>query len=337
MKLDVTVVMTVRETFSTSMTALTSVLGNIPESVVVIFVASGVPDETMKELKKIASGRKVEFLEIDVFLTPTQARNIAMKSVATRYVAFVDNDVIVQENWLEALVECAVEENATLVVPLVFEHYPLWQYIHIAGGESQIIETPEGHRVCHQLPHSMHHDNVADPKEFKRSETTLVEFHTLLAETEFIHEIGGMDEEIRCMFEEWDICIQAMNLKKRIFFEPKSKITYLAPRNPSVDDIRYFDLRWSEHWLNESIERMITKYQLTPNMGNLKAGRTFVKDHRLHKYWTVRLQLRKVFGQKISDVIMNRVVAYWDKLNNDRVIDADYQAWKKYTENIPTS
>jgi GT2 family glycosyltransferase len=328
---DVTVVMTIRETFSTSVTALTSILENTSNEVEIVFIASGFPEYTMADLRKIAGGRNVNFIEIDQFLTPTQARNIALTYVKTKYVAFVDNDVIVQEKWLDHLVECAAEENATLVVPLIFERFPPWRYIHVAGGEGKIIQTPEGHRVCHQLPHFMHHDSEKTPVEFERSESTLVEFHTLLGEVEFFKEIGGMDEEIRCMYEEWDVCIQAIKRNKKIFFEPKSKIAYLPPRNVNEDDIRYFNLRWSEHWLNESVQRMIDKYDLTPGMGNLKAGRTFVKDHRLHKYGKLRKHLQAVLGNKGASVFMNRIVSILDKFSNSIVIRDDYKKWRAYT------
>jgi GT2 family glycosyltransferase len=333
MGLDVTVVMTIRETFSTTITSLNSILENTSEDVRIIVVSSAFPGDVLSQIEELAKDNPIDIVRVDNYQTPTQARNEALTHVTTRYVAFVDNDVMVKPNWLSALVTCADEEDAAMVVPLIYERYPLWKYIHIAGGESAILETENGERVCHQLPYYMHHDNEADPKTFERCESTLVEFHTVLVEMKFLTDVGGMDAEIRCMFEEWDICIQAMRLNRKIFFEPKSEIAYLAPRNPNSDDLRYFDLRWSDKWVNESVQRMIEKYDLTPNTGNLKAGRTFVKDHRLHKHFKIRNQLRGVLGHKVSDVFMNRVVAYWDKVTNDALVRDDYEEWKSYTEN----
>ncbi|WP_025896843.1 glycosyltransferase family 2 protein [Sneathiella glossodoripedis] len=328
----VTIVMTIREIFSTSVKSLSSVLEHSPRDVKILFVASRFPDLTLDELKKVSENRNVEFIEIDQYLTPTQARNLALKSVTTKYVVFIDNDVIVQDGWLKNLVDCAVEEGAALVVPLIYERFPPWRYIHVAGGEGKLIETPEGQRICHQLPYYTHHDSQTNPVEFERQKTTLVEFHTVLAEVDFLKEIGGLDEQIRCMYEEWDLCIQAMRRNKKIFFEPKSKVSYLPPKNVSNDDIRYFNLRWSESWLNESVARMISKYDLTPGTGNLKAGRTFVKDHRLYKYVKTKKFLEKIFGRKIASVTMNRIVAMIDKLANKITVKKEYNRWRAYTQ-----
>jgi hypothetical protein len=149
---------------------------------------------------------------------------------------------------------------------------------------------------------------------------------------DLLREMQGLDEKILCMFEEWDMCIQALARKKRIFFEPASKIAYIAPTRPTADDLRYFDLRWSEKWLRGSIARLTEKHQLTPGKGNLKVSKGFVRHHRLHKYGKLRKRLSGIFGRKAADVFLNRIVAHWDRYRNDRIIQADYDRWKRYTD-----
>jgi len=46
------------------------------------------------------------------FLSPNQARNLGLAQVDTKYVVFVDNDLLVQRGWLENLVQCADETGA---------------------------------------------------------------------------------------------------------------------------------------------------------------------------------------------------------------------------------
>ena len=102
----------------------------------------------------------------------------------------------------------------------------------------------------------------------------------------------------------------------------------------SKDDIKFFDLRWSERWLAESVERLIEKHNLTPNSGNLKVGKNFVTTHRLHKYGKLRKQLSTIFGQKISGIMMNRLVGPWERHTNDLKIQGQYRSWKKYTDSL---
>ncbi len=331
---NVTLALTIRETYTPTLKTLDSILEYTPKDVKIVFVASNIPPEIMKGVEERAQSNNIEIVYVDSYLSPNQARNLATQNIQTEYVVFIDNDALVSKNWLEPLIQCAEEEKAAIVSPLIFERYPVWKYVHIAGGESKIEIRNGTERVCYQKPFFTHHDLVENPIDFERSETTLVEFHAVLVRKDFLDKTGGLDEKIRCMYEEWDMCIQAQELGQKIFFEPKSRVAYLAPLEASEDDIRYFDLRWSELWLEESIERLKTKYDLTPNTGNLKVGKGFVKDHRLHKYGNLRKMIASVLGPKVSSVIMNRVVGKWERYTNSLKIRPQYKSWKEYTENM---
>lgn len=332
MDLDVTVAITVRETFSTTIRSMKSFLEFVPTDVKVVFVSPAVPKKILDEVEVILKKYDSEIVYKDTFLTPNQIRNLALEHVKTKYVAFIDNDVLVKDDWLTPLIKCAEEENASIVTPLIFERFPVWKFIHAAGGEGEIQTGPNGERICHQLPYHLHHDLEVEPLEFKREKTGLVEFHTVLIETEFLKSSNGLDAEIRCMFEEWDMCMQAAAQGKKIYIEPESKVAYLPPFKPTEDDLRFFNLRWSERWLEESIERLTEKHNLTPDTGNLRVARGFVKTHRLHKYGKLRKQISDLFGRKLASVFLNRIVAYWDRYRNNSVAQEDYAVWKKYTD-----
>lgn len=329
---NVTLALTIRETYSPTLKTLDSILKFTPKAVKIVFVASKMPAEILEGVEERAKTNNIEIVYVDSYLTPNQARNVAAQKIETEYVVFIDNDALVSENWLDPLIECADEEKATIVAPLIFERYPVWKYVHIAGGESQIKTGNGNERVCHQLPFDMRRDLIENPKEFERSETTLVEFHAVLVRKDFLEETRGLDEGIRCMFEEWDMCMKAQELDRKIFFEPKSKVAYLAPLEASPDDIKFFDLRWSEKWLAESVERVTEKYNLTPNTGNLKVGKGFVTSHRLHKYGKLRKKLSNIFGQRVSGIMMNRLVGPWERYTNHLKIRPQYKAWKEYTD-----
>jgi glycosyltransferase involved in cell wall biosynthesis len=56
---------------------------------------------------------------VERFLPTNTARNVALRHASGKYVVFVENDVVVSENWLSTLVACAEETGATVVSPLI--------------------------------------------------------------------------------------------------------------------------------------------------------------------------------------------------------------------------
>ncbi|MCF8468232.1 MAG: glycosyltransferase [Sneathiella sp.] len=334
MSLDVTIVLSIRETYSMTMNSLNLILEHSPEDVKIVFIASKVPAYIMEQVEEKADERDIQIVRFDHFLTPNQARNASIDYIKTKYVAFVDNDAIVSKGWLEALMNCAEEEGAAVVGPLTFERFPLWKYVHVAGGLSEIEVTEDGDRICHQRINCAHLDITKNPREFVRTETKLVEFHAVLIEMDFLKEIGGLDGEIFCMYEEFDLCMLAQEHGRKVFLEPASRVAYLPPMKPTKEDLNYFDLRWSKVWLDHSVHRLAQKYDLTLNTGNLSAGPKFVRGHRMHQYGKTRKLLSKIVGNKGASVFMNRIVSHWDQWTKFSRTHPDYPAWKNYTDTL---
>ncbi len=334
MSLDVTIAMTLRETISPTIGSLESALKYSPEDVEIVIVASGVSTDLMQQLENLAANRNVRIIRQDSYLTPNQARNLVAREINSRYIAFVDNDIVFSENWLEALVTCAEEEDAAIVGPLIYERFPPFRYIHLAGGVAEIHAQPDGGRHYFEKHNYQHFDTNGTVPELERSETSLVEFHTMLVETAFFRKAGGLDEGLLSYSEHWDFCMQALEQGEKIFFEPASRVTYLPPLEPTEEDLRFFDLRWSYEWYEASLDRLIKKYDLTPEAGSLRFTDGFMKTHRLHKYGHTRKKLTKVFGRKLSNIIMNRVVSLWDKLKKSPTFHDDYKLWKSHTEGL---
>lgn len=59
-----------------------------------------------------AQAKNFKIIRTDYYLSPNHARNIGLSDVDTKYLVFVDNDVIFFPGWLQALVTCAEETNA---------------------------------------------------------------------------------------------------------------------------------------------------------------------------------------------------------------------------------
>ena len=337
MTMDVTIGISIRETFSRTIPSLKSVLANTAQNIPIIFVSSGLPDSILQEVEKLGQERSIKIIRADCYLSPNQARNIIIQQSDTKYIAFVDNDVEAGENWLEPLVLCAEEEEADIVSPLIFERFPLWKYIHIAGGEAEIQQLDGNIRVCHEKHRYSKMDIETISEKMERSQTELFEFHAVLINRNFLLEIGMLDEKLLSVSEHWDVCITAQEMERKVFFEPTSKVGYIPPIKPTEEDIRLFNLRWCDDWVSGSIAHLERKYNLTPDKGNLKAVKGFVKSHRLHKYVKTRKFISKFFGQKVASVFLNRVVTRVDPFVVNHAIRGDLKRWQAYTRDRKVS
>ncbi len=116
---DVTVVVVPRERFSLARRALECLLSETTCPFKLVYVDGASPLAVRGYLEAQARSRGFRLLRSEHHLSPTEARNLGLREVAgTRYVVFIDNDVLVRAGWLEALVGCAEETGAWLVGPM---------------------------------------------------------------------------------------------------------------------------------------------------------------------------------------------------------------------------
>ena len=112
------------------------------ESFRMTYVGGGASDHIRKYLERRAAEADFLLIAQPGCFWPNEARNLALPDVDTEYVAFVDDDVVVE-------LGCAHETGAALVAPL-----HLWSSdggetrIHMAGGALTYVKTPES-RALH--------------------------------------------------------------------------------------------------------------------------------------------------------------------------------------------
>ena len=166
-----TVVVVPRERFSCARASLDSLLANTSGDVPFVYVDGGGPKSFGAYLASVAGARTLQVIRRDYFLSPNEARNIGLAEVRTKYVAFVDNDVIVTPGWLEQMVECAEAGGAAVVGPLYLEGKPEDEIVHMAGGEASIknengvVTMYEQHRAAHTPLARVKRDILRGPTE----------------------------------------------------------------------------------------------------------------------------------------------------------------------------
>ena len=254
---DVTIVVVPRDHFSDTRESLESICANSPPCPLV-YVDGGSPSRIAAYLRQRAEARGFDLVRCEHYLTPNQARNLGAARARSRYVVFVDNDVVVAPDWLPPLVDCADTTGAAVVGPLNFERRPLHQIVHFAGGEARVRVTRENGVERRQLVDRIH--KLPVPAE--RTRTEVAEFHCMLVRLDVFRALGGLDERMLSTRENIDFCLAVSESGGTIYIEPASRITYLPPDPLRLADVPFFALRWSDLWDLSSFHRLRDKWHL---------------------------------------------------------------------------
>ena len=253
----VTIIVVPRDHFSDTKESLESIYANSDTDFQLVYVDGNSPPSIARYLRIQAKARGFRLIRSERYLSPNHARNLGAEGVDTRYIIFIDNDVIVAPNWLQPLVQCADETGASVTGPLNFEGHPLHQTIHFSGGEAKVMETQLNGQTERHIVDRIYKDHPRD-----RRRTGCAEFHCMMVRTEDFRRVGGLDERMLSTRENLDFCMSITAAGGSIYVEPRSRITYLAPKHMHISDIPYFALRWSDAWDLASFHHLRDKWRL---------------------------------------------------------------------------
>lgn len=263
-----TIVVVPRERFGSAIKSLESVVTLTACPFELVYIDCASPKHIAAQLKLICERHGFSYFRFEEALSPNAARNTGLRKVSTPYLVFLDNDVIVSEGWLEALLACATETGAEVVAPLTCQKYPLHTEIHQAGGEfaadhrAFLAASPSDRRITDV--HVLQGSKVTDVA-LERSETQCCEFHCALVRTDVFHRIGELDERLLATKEHIDFCMTVWASGGTVLLEPSSIVTYLFPgrNNPLIrGDRKFFALRWSPEWQRKSLDHFQAKWSL---------------------------------------------------------------------------
>jgi GT2 family glycosyltransferase len=256
----VTVVVVQRERLSPVRRTLDRLLESLTIPHRLIYVDGGSPRSLARWLRARADEHGFEVLRVEHNLVPSEARNLGLAAAETELVALIDNDVIVEDGWLERLIECLDETGGDAVGPLTCEGQPLGELVHFAGGEVRIDEENGSRHVRDRMFHA--HRKLANIRdELERRPVTLLELHTLLLRRALVDEIGGLDEKLSTRYH-LDWCLRAAQAGKTLWFEPTSVVHYMPGPPRSLADAHFYMLRWSDEWERRSLEHFRQKWNL---------------------------------------------------------------------------
>ncbi|MEZ5567534.1 MAG: glycosyltransferase [Halioglobus sp.] len=276
---EATICVTPRERFSCAVDSLKDIARNTERPYQLVYIDANSPAHVATDLAAICAEHGFDYLRINEYLAPNQARNIALGRSSTRYVAFVDNDLFVQPGWLNALLRCAEDTGAWAVSPVVLEGGAALQIVHMAGGD--LIEEPVGgYNRLQQKHRYMKLPLRSVRKKLTREAVGFFEFHCALVRTDVFSSRAFLDEGFLSHQEHIDLAREIRLSGGSVFFEPESVVRYDTARSFQPYDREFFELRWSDDWSDRSIEHARRKWQLAPDDAGLARLAYWTGIHR---------------------------------------------------------
>ncbi|MGE0730462.1 MAG: glycosyltransferase family 2 protein [Acidimicrobiia bacterium] len=280
-----TIVVTPRERFNVALQSLDSIYEHTDGPFELIYVDGRSPAAVRKGIEERAARHGFRVVRSDRYLSPNEARNLGFAGVDTEFVVFVDNDLLVTDGWLQAMIDRADATGAWAVGPLYFEGDPADEIIHMAGGVIE-VRGEHGHRSF-TTEHLLQGAPLAEAGDaVQPGPCDFVEFHCMLVRSDRLRQLGPLDEALRSTREHLDLCLAVHDAGGTVWFEPAARVTYSTPPPVALRDVPYFWLRWSEAWTAESLDRFIDKHGIDPTYAQrahiMRARRQVVFDPLRH-------------------------------------------------------
>lgn len=274
----ITIVISPRERHSLAEATLESIVALTPRPYRLIYLDIDSPAWLRAELAARAGEWGLEIVRFDApGLWPHEARARIAERLDSEYAVFIDNDVRVHAGWLEHLVGCADETGAGMVGPLY-----LWgdgvraPRIHMAGGD--LTETREGARRVLAEAHGMI-DQDPNAVALARRPCDFLEFHCMLVRRELLVAPGFFDRDILCIHEHIDASLRARALGFGVWFEPASKVEYLAFAEYLLDDLALLRWRWAEAAVDAAVAAFAAKWHVIDDARSFGGIRRFAREH----------------------------------------------------------
>jgi len=259
-------------------------------------VDAGSPRRIAKYLAAESKRRRFRLMRLPYYLPPHRARNMGAVAAVTRYIVFVDNDVIFSPGWLNKLIECAELAQADVVTPLICIGEPVHTTVHVAGGVVTSVDQ-NGRRRLREVMRFRGQPLAKVSEQLARGPTELVEFHSVLIRKSLLDRMGPFDEAYLASSEHLDFSFAVRQSGGSVFFEPRAVISYIPPPPLALSDTPYYTMRWSDEWTVASEQHFHRKWGLDYDDRVVR----FAIEHRRLAFRRVRRVMLAIVGWRRSE------------------------------------
>jgi hypothetical protein len=277
----VTIVVVPRDRFSSVIECARSIIDNTGIPFRFAFLDFGYSKSTLAELRTLCGNIPTDIITLGPTI-PMVAFQAYLPKVATRYLAWVDNDTFVTAGWMDLLLSRAAK-GARVIMPLTLEREGLDidprkipYRNHISHSELRKVTVEGDDYVFDFKPYRR-----ATPEEIPQEGHTIdfFELHTFFAETEVLRKLDYPPMVVR---EHIDIGMQLQKLGIDVWCEPKSRVHFdNIHERPALADLKFFFYRWADPLIQQSHDLFEKRW-----------GYRFHNERFMHN-WAFR---RKVFS-----------------------------------------
>jgi GT2 family glycosyltransferase len=291
-----TIAVVPRESFSRTRHTLERLLAGLEPGTRVVCVDGGSPAPVRRYLERMAQQHDLALLRADHFLSPNQARNLALPLVDTEYVAFVDFETETEPGWLDRLLACARSTGASIVGPVYHERRGDRVLVHMAGGEAHVVDN--GSTRWFRETHRHHGVSPGTLPPMAAAPTEQVEFHCMLVRRDVFDLLGPLDEELLSIREHSDLCLAVREHGGSVYLEPNTCVAYAPPRwFFHWADLRYWLVRWSDGWNVASLDHFVAKWHLSDDDPEIDGQLAWARAQRRVCYRPWLSILSRAFGR----------------------------------------
>ena len=270
-----TVMVSPREDHVHSLASLRSVLADDALPFELIYVDILAPPMVAAATQQACAEIGGAFIRHDRWIAPAAARKAALERVKTPYVLFIDNDVFVEPGAFQRLVACAEETGAGLVGPVYLQGASdRAMSIHMAGG---VLERD----AAGSLMREYHHLSSAGLEELAgltRRQVNYLEYHCMLARTDFVREAGVISDDVLLVHEHIDLALAAHERGRTVWMEPAARVNYAAADGRRLGDLAFYLKRWDEAACETSLAAFCDRWPVADRDAFLGDVRGFVKS-----------------------------------------------------------
>jgi len=284
-----TVVVVCRDRWSLAAETLHTLLVRTDARHPVVVVDARAPRAIGAAFDRLAAVGRIHVARWPRFLSGNQARNLGADGVQTEWIAFVENDVVPSDGWLDALLALGVRTSAASTYPAFLEPARPAPRVHGLGADLE-LGGPDASRTLHEHPHELGRPWPEIADRLEPVARVQAEPHAIVMRREFFEAMGGFDEGLLGWFDHTDVALHHVRLGAESWLVPAVTCLYRPPPPVALRDLPSFSLRWGRDWFDRSLEHLCATWGLdrgSDEWAKHDEYRTFVRRQALTRWRSV--------------------------------------------------
>jgi len=275
---------------------------------------------------------KKEFPEVIIYKSSkligfAKASNFLAKKAKTKYIVFLNNDVVVEKNWLDNLIKTIEShKNCVACQPKIKSYYERnkFEYAGAAGG----FIDKYGYPFCRgRIFNTIEFDKGQYDNEIRIFWSCGV---CLLVRRDFFINSGMFDEDFFMYAEELDFCWRANLYGKEIWYSPNSIIYHIGSYTIKTEKIKMFKeylihrntlITFFKNTSDENIKKLLIRRILfeliniivypTVSISIIKSLCWIIKNTEKIKEKHKKIQkIRKISDENFEDLIFYKSIIF---------------------------